>query len=230
MKRLSMIVCPLCGKQTSLKHFNPSDYDLDIYVQEVRGLGRGRGFETGPRESILGDDHVTPLIKDRLLELSRLLLKEEILKPSEVASLMGGEAALRKRDDTIDELEETVEVLTSELNDAKEELRKRELNLAEWRSAYEKLLGLYNRKGDELKQVASEKEEIEEELEEAQSKVKELEEEDEDWIVDLGNKIEEELKWEGSWDYTLEDDPKEALKERVDVMITEYNELLEATE
>ena len=143
---------------------------------------------------------------------------------------MGGEAALRKRDDTIDELEETVEVLTSELNDAKEELRKRELNLAEWRSAYEKLLGLYNRKGDELKQVASEKEEIEEELEEAQSKVKELEEEDEDWIVDLGNKIEEELKWEGSWDYTLEDDPKEALKERVDVMITEYNELLEATE
>ncbi|MCK4952930.1 hypothetical protein KAS14_04030 [Candidatus Bathyarchaeota archaeon] len=76
---MSMIVCPLCGKSNVLERFNPSDYELDIYVYEVHGLGRGRGFRSGPRRSILGDDEITPLIKNRVLDLVQMLIDNNYL-------------------------------------------------------------------------------------------------------------------------------------------------------
>jgi len=71
---------------SSVEHFDPNGLDDDIYGVEVHGLGRGRGFETGPRESILGDDKVTPLIKDRILDIALFLMKNGDLDEDEVFS------------------------------------------------------------------------------------------------------------------------------------------------
>jgi hypothetical protein len=81
-----MLVCPLCGKSTSLERFDPSDFHDDIVVQTVRGLGRGRGFEVVSRDSVLGDDVVTPLVADRVLDIMSMLLREGCLEVEEVLS------------------------------------------------------------------------------------------------------------------------------------------------
>ena len=81
-----MVVCPLCGKSSSFEQFDPSDYDLNIYVYEVHGLGRGRGFSSGPRRSILGDDEITPLIKNRVIDLVQMLIDNNCLTVQELLS------------------------------------------------------------------------------------------------------------------------------------------------
>jgi hypothetical protein len=71
----------------SLNHFDPSEFKDDIYAVEVRGLGRGRGVKVSEHYSILkpGDETVE-LIKDRILDLTRLLLENDCLKPKEALS------------------------------------------------------------------------------------------------------------------------------------------------
>ena len=52
-----------------IRQFDPSDFDEDILVVQVRGLGRGRGFEVVDRYSILeGGSHpeLLDLISDRV--------------------------------------------------------------------------------------------------------------------------------------------------------------------
>ncbi len=81
-----MLICPLCGKSSSLEHFDPSGFDLNIYIQEVHGRGRGRGFERGPRISVLGDDEITSIIVDRVLEIVKMLIDNECLDEIELLS------------------------------------------------------------------------------------------------------------------------------------------------
>ena len=38
---MSQLVCPLCGRFVSLKIFDPSSFESDIFAVDVRGLGRG---------------------------------------------------------------------------------------------------------------------------------------------------------------------------------------------
>ena len=84
---MSLLVCPLCGKSNSVDLFDPSDYALDIYVYDVRGLGRGRGFDRGPQRSILGDDEITPIIKDRVLDIVQMLIDNSCLTSEELSEL-----------------------------------------------------------------------------------------------------------------------------------------------
>lgn len=49
---MSQFACPLCGKFVSLRLFDPSGFDRDIYAVEVRGLGRGRGTKVISRMKI----------------------------------------------------------------------------------------------------------------------------------------------------------------------------------
>ena len=86
---MSFIVCPVCGKNSSVNRFNPSSLDLDVYVRSSRGLGRGRGFSWTPLSSILakGDPDVEA-IKDRVLELSRLFIETDVLTQQEVLSFL----------------------------------------------------------------------------------------------------------------------------------------------
>jgi len=50
---LSHITCPVCGKSSFLRNFDPEKMNNDIYVYSVKGLGRGKGFETTTSDSIL---------------------------------------------------------------------------------------------------------------------------------------------------------------------------------
>ncbi len=62
---LSQLACPLCGRFVSLNGFDPSDFESDIYAVNRTGLGRGRGFDVGPRFSVLGDVTITGPIASR---------------------------------------------------------------------------------------------------------------------------------------------------------------------
>jgi len=83
-----MLVCPLCGKSSSLHYFDPSEHDLDIIVQEVHGLGRGKGFEVGSQTSVLGDDEITPIVVDRVLAIVKMLIDNDCLKIEELLSYL----------------------------------------------------------------------------------------------------------------------------------------------
>jgi len=76
---MSHVVCPLCGKNAPLSTLNPSVLDLDIKVVSFQGLGRGKGFKVSEKWSILGDDQVTPLIAERIVELCGMLVNNGIL-------------------------------------------------------------------------------------------------------------------------------------------------------
>ena len=82
---LSHVVCPLCGKNSSLRGFNPELLDLDVYVLSFAGLGRGLGFKSLGHKSILSSNNDTiGMIKERLLELLLLFKKKRILRPTEI--------------------------------------------------------------------------------------------------------------------------------------------------
>jgi hypothetical protein len=83
---MDFVVCPMCGKSTSMRTFDPSKLDNDIYIQNMRGLGRGRGFQTENRRSALKYPDVTDPIKDRLLELCTLLYEYDILSTDDLTS------------------------------------------------------------------------------------------------------------------------------------------------
>jgi len=71
-----------------LKNFDPSSFDLDIYAQNVTGLGRGRGFQVISKSSVLHSE-VTRIIKQRLLDLLLLLYKNDRLSKSELQGKFG---------------------------------------------------------------------------------------------------------------------------------------------
>lgn len=81
---MSSLLCPLCGKNTSLKNYNPDSFDLDIYVQDFRGLGRGRGFASLGRRSILHNTIALSRLKNRMLDLVELLRDEGQIDDSEL--------------------------------------------------------------------------------------------------------------------------------------------------
>ena len=70
---MSMLSCPLCGKRSSVSHFDPASLDGDIYLIEVSGLGRGRGFTDTARYSALGDASITQPIADRCREILAMI-------------------------------------------------------------------------------------------------------------------------------------------------------------
>src|SRR3989442_10772786 len=75
---MSFLLCPMCGKNTSLRNFDPESFVNDIYVQRVRGLGRGRGFKVTSRIPIFDKpdyDGIREMIANRAIELLATLEK-----------------------------------------------------------------------------------------------------------------------------------------------------------
>ena len=72
---ISQWQCPLCGKIVSVSLYDPSDFDDDILLIQVRGLGRGKGFEVAENYSLLDGDNpeLLDLISDRVAVLYDLL-------------------------------------------------------------------------------------------------------------------------------------------------------------
>lgn len=76
--RMSMFLCPLCGRQVSLARFDPSGFEDDVIAIEKVSLGRGRGFEEIDRYSLLEyDEPALELLKERVLEIHGFLFHEE---------------------------------------------------------------------------------------------------------------------------------------------------------
>ena len=76
--RISQWQCPLCGKIVSVNHYDPTDFEDDILLVQVRGLGRGKGFELAEKYSLLDGDNpeLLDLISDRVAILYDLLYED----------------------------------------------------------------------------------------------------------------------------------------------------------
>lgn len=75
---MSLWICPLCGKQVSIKHYDPTDFVNDILIIQLRGLGRGKGFEEVEEYSLLdgSDPELLDLISDRVAVIYDLLYED----------------------------------------------------------------------------------------------------------------------------------------------------------
>ncbi|MCK5643722.1 MAG: hypothetical protein KAJ19_23175 [Gammaproteobacteria bacterium] len=82
---MSHIRCPMCGKDSAFSTFDPENLDVDIYIRQVTGLGRGRGFSPGPDESVFGDDHYTPKVMDKCMELLKAGIEKGSVTWREIA-------------------------------------------------------------------------------------------------------------------------------------------------
>ncbi len=75
---LSLWICPLCGKQCSINLYDPSNFEDDILIILLRGLGKGKGFEEVERYSLLkgSDPELLDLISDRVAVIYDLLYED----------------------------------------------------------------------------------------------------------------------------------------------------------
>ncbi len=104
------LLCPLCGKNASLKHLRPDEFDTDIYAQEIEGLDKGKGFRTTGRGSIIHSSEVKNIIVPRLIVLLKLVIEEGVVSPDEVRAKLG-----------LPDVEEAVEVEEDETTALQEE-------------------------------------------------------------------------------------------------------------
>jgi len=76
--RMSLWICPLCGKQNSILHYDPTNFVDDIMIILLRGLGKGRGFEEVKRYSLIdgSDPELLDLISDRVAVLYDMLYED----------------------------------------------------------------------------------------------------------------------------------------------------------
>ena len=76
---MSQLICPLCGKFVSVRYYDPSDFEDDILLVQVRGLGRGKGVEIVETYSLLDGDetYLLDLISDRVAVLYNLLCENK---------------------------------------------------------------------------------------------------------------------------------------------------------
>ena len=128
---MSLFLCPLCGKQSSVRLYDPTKFDPDIYAIQKVGLGRGRGFKVTNQYSILNKENPTvELIKDRILLLSKTLIDNECLTSKEILSTLKIQTTnprtLVKKDKIIKNLNETAIFLKSCVNERDRKLQKKD--------------------------------------------------------------------------------------------------------
>ena len=91
----------------SLRFFNPSSFDADIYAVEVKGLGRGKGVKVTDKYSILEPgNEVVEKIGSRLLELLEILFDKGCLEPYDVYKVLPENFRDEIIEDYVDELDE----------------------------------------------------------------------------------------------------------------------------
>jgi len=76
----------LCGLQRSLKNYDPSTFDNELYLIAKKSKGYRKGFDDD-FQPILGDDVHTPIIKKRILEIVRAFKEKGIVSEKELAEL-----------------------------------------------------------------------------------------------------------------------------------------------
>jgi hypothetical protein len=84
--------CPLCGKQSPEKSFHPEDFEDDVLVVDVIGLGRGKGFANSEARSAFDDrgcEELLDKLASRTLEIVGLLVEEGLLGKDRVLDKIG---------------------------------------------------------------------------------------------------------------------------------------------
>ena len=104
-----MLSCPMCGKQTSRRYFNPEDLATDILAVKRKSLGRGKGFAVTGRPSILDDKELVAKIAKRCHTLLELIEGKDSKGVSE---------ELEELRSTIDEYEEERDLCLNLANEA----------------------------------------------------------------------------------------------------------------
>ena len=86
---MSQFICPLCGKFVSVRYYNPSDFEDDILLVQVRGLGHGKGVEIVEKYSLLNGDNpeLLELISDRVAVIYDLLYEEVEEEEEDISDL-----------------------------------------------------------------------------------------------------------------------------------------------
>jgi signal transduction histidine kinase len=224
---MSMLMCPLCGKSTSVGRFDPSAFDDDIYVQTVRGLGRGRGFEVVSKSSILEDDAVIPLITDRILDITRMLLRCGRLNPAEVLSRLDLQTTAPNERNEV----EALEVRLEETSRDKEKWRLAYQSLAAQRNSSKEVEVLKAKVQDysrETNRWRNEAEALETRIEEMESKHSSEINSINSRIEDITDSIDDILKLEkndADSESVDDTDPLDTLEEFVNLLINEYEAL-----
>ena len=126
-----MFLCPLCGKQSSVRLYDPTKFDPDIYAIQKVGLGRGRGFKVTDQYSILNKENPTvELIKDRILLLSKTLIDNGCLTSKEILSTLKIQTTnpriLVKKDKILKNLSEEAILLKNCVNERDRRLQKKD--------------------------------------------------------------------------------------------------------
>ena len=126
---MSLFICPICGKQNSIRLYDPTEFDLDITAIQKVGLGRGKGFKVIDTFSILAKgDPTVEMIKDRILLLSKALLDNDCLSRRDVLSALQIRVVpprvLKARNQVIEDLTTENISLKSQLDKAKNNSRR----------------------------------------------------------------------------------------------------------
>src|SRR5207248_1550335 len=141
---------------SSLRYFDPEKFVLNIVVQNVRGLGRGRGFRVESRTPIIqGQEYkqVREKIAARILELLELLVRTGTISRKQVALLLAmnddnkAKLALieeQKKQQTlkITQMEKAGEECLTKLARSEDERKELEAKLASIESGVDELLWL----------------------------------------------------------------------------------------
>ena len=86
---MSQVICPLCGKFVSVRYYDPSNFEDDILLVQVRGLGHGKGVEIVEKYSLLNGDNpeLLELISDRVAIIYDLLYESAEEQEEDISDL-----------------------------------------------------------------------------------------------------------------------------------------------
>jgi hypothetical protein len=207
---MSHLICPMCGLKISLKVFDPQRLDLDIFLTNFRGLGRGLGFETSNVTSVLGDDEVTPLIVERVISLCKLFVDRSLLNREVLRRKLGlvEEGGLREYRSA----KEDRDSLRSELEEVKQQLEKINRYNQDWQKAYNELTRQRDVVASERNKVLNDVNAFKEKISKLNREIDEYEakiSENSEFLEELETKIEDHLgeeraEGEGIKDYIEE--------------------------
>ena len=219
---MTNLVCPLCGRRVNLESFDPTGYDLDITAVEVTGLGRGRGFKEVSSSSILvPGDPTVELIKNRILDLSKMLLDRKCLTPIEVFSTLKIEVItpkeLIRRDEEITSLTNEVAFLKTQLDDKKRKSRSKD-----------KLIEDLSQQTISLNSQIKEQEDLHSSLSNQIIKLQTSSSKKDKIINDLSKDLEKSTKQAGEWKKQAEE--LQDIVDSRDETITEQEETIDELE
>ena len=121
---MSLWKCPLCGKQNSMRKYEPYNFEDDITVILMRGLGKGKGFEVVDEYSLLdgSDPELLDLISDRVEVVYDFLFEDvEEDRADELVDEINSVLGLDDSDGAFDNLNDATEALLAHFRDYEED-------------------------------------------------------------------------------------------------------------